>query len=252
MRQLAMTLAFVLPAAAALAQGSPPLRILPPDTAPHRDLDGPPRGAPQDQVPDLQVLPDQGKKPQGAPGQQAAPGAPGQAPAQRQATNRPAPKAPETDEQLLAKLAKAADGRAARPIERELQARWSHSESPSANLLLKRIDDAMEKMDFDTAREIAAKLTDIAPKFAEAWHRRATLASHGDDYQDAITSLRQALALQPKNFAALAELGGILEEFNDKPHALEAYRQAKGLDPHLDGIDDRIRLLTKDVEGQGI
>ena len=96
------------------------------------------------------------------------------------------------------------------------------------------------------------KLTQIAPSFAEAWHRRATLATQKDDYDDALTSLRQTLALQPKNFAALAELGSILEEYNDKPHALEAYRKAKALDPFIDGMDDRIRDLTKTVEGQGI
>ena len=248
MRKIALTLAFVLPVAAALAQPSPPLRGLPPDTPPHRDLQAPPKANPQD-VPDLQVLPDQ--TPGATPGQEGQ-AQPGRGPAPRQATNRPAPKAPETEDQLLARLAKAPDDRAARSIERELQARWAHSESPSANLLLKRIDDAMESKDYDTAREIANKLTDIAPKFAAAWHRRASLASRQDDYQDALTSLRQALALQPKHFVALAELGSILEEFDDKPRALEAYRQAKALDPHLDGIDERIRLLAKDVEGQGI
>jgi tetratricopeptide (TPR) repeat protein len=152
----------------------------------------------------------------------------------------------------LAKLAKAADQRAARPIERELKARWAHSGSPSADLLMKRTDQAMEAHDFDTARQIAQKLTDIAPEFAEAWHRRATLAAQKDDYEDAITSLRRTLSLQPKNFVALAELGGILEEYNDKPHALDAYRQAKAIDPFIDGITDRIRELTKTVEGQGI
>ncbi len=110
----------------------------------------------------------------------------------------------------------------------------------------------MEAHDFDTARQIAQKLTDIAPNFAEAWHRRATLATHKDDYEDALSSLRRTLSLQPKNFEALAELGEILEEYNDKPHALDAYRQAKAIDPFIDGIDDRIRDLTKAVEGQGI
>ena len=153
---------------------------------------------------------------------------------------------------MLARLAKAADQRGARAIERELKARWAHSGSPSADLLLKRTDQAMEAHDFDTARQIAQKLTDVAPNFAEAWHRRATLATHKDDYQDALSSLRHALVLQPKNFEALAELGQILEEYNDKPRALEAYRQAMALDPFIDGIKDRIRELTKAVEGQGI
>jgi tetratricopeptide (TPR) repeat protein len=206
---------------------------------------------PQEQVPDLQLLPPPGLgdvPPKGPPD-----GRPAQPPQNQAARpNRPPPKAPETDEQLLVKLAKAPDQRGARAIERELKARWAHSESPSASLLLKRADQAMEAHDFDTAREIAQKLTTIAPNFAEAWHRRATLAAQKDDYEDALTSLRHTLALQPKNFTALAELGSMLEEYNDKPHALDAYRQAKAINPFIDGVEDRIRELTKSVEGQGI
>jgi tetratricopeptide (TPR) repeat protein len=170
---------------------------------------------------------------------------------QRQ-TGRPTPRAPETDDQLLERLAKAPDQRAARRIERELRARWSHSDSPSADLLLKRVDQAIEAHDPETARSIVEKLTEIAPDFAEGWHRRATLAAEKDDFQDAIDSLRRVLALQPKHFIALAELGQILEEFDDKPRALEAYRMAKELDPFIDGLEDRIRQLSKEVEGQGI
>jgi tetratricopeptide (TPR) repeat protein len=207
-----------------------------------------PSSPPQDQVPDLQLVPPRG------PGEGAPKGPPDSkaTPPQAARPARPPPKAPETDDQLLTKLSKAADQRAARPIERELKARWAHTGSPSADLLLKRTDQAMEAHDFDTARDIVQKLTDIAPNFAEAWHRRATLAAQKDDYEDALTSLRRTLALQPKNFTALAELGGILEEYNDKPHALDAYRQAKSIDPFLDGLADRIRDLTKAVEGQGI
>src|SRR5689334_10032512 len=215
MRQLVLSFMLALPlAASAWAQPAP-------------------GGSAPDQVPDLQLIQPPGpgsEAPKGPPDQQAAP--PGQRPQNQQARPaRPPPKAPETDEQLLDKLAKAADRRAARPIERELQARWAHSGSPSADLLLKRADQAMEAHDVDTAREITQKLTEIAPEFSEAWHRRATLASQKDDYQDALDSLRRALALRPKHFMALAELGEILEEFNDKMHALEAYRQAKTLDP---------------------
>lgn len=200
-------------------------------------------------VPDLQVTPGPAPAPKRAPGAQGGPPAQAQAP---RAAGRPTPKPPETDDQLLAKLAKAADQRAARPIERELRARWAHTGSPSADLLLKRVDQAMEAHDFDTAHDIAVKLTAIAPNFAEAWHRRATLATQKDDYEDALSSLRRTLTLQPKNFVALAELGSILEEYNDKAHALDAYKQAKAIDPQIEGVGDRIKELTKSVEGQGI
>src|SRR5579871_7050089 len=242
MRQMLLSFVLVLPlAGSAWAQipSSPHDAPGTPDTDPHQGL--------QDQVPDLQLLP-----PRGPNAGRSNPGNPGAPPAQAGGPQRPVPKPPETEDQLLTKLAKSPDQRSARAIERELKARWSHSGSPSADLLLKRADQAMEAHDFETARQIAQKLTDIAPNFAEAWHRRATLATHNDDYEDALSSLRHTLSLQPKNFEALSELGEILEEYNDKPHALEAYRQAKAIDPFIEGITDRIRDLTKSVEGQGI
>jgi tetratricopeptide (TPR) repeat protein len=232
----ALTLAIALAVTAgALAQqinpdrplpGLPPLGQEPPEADDPAD--------PQDQQPEAQPPAPNGKQ------------------TGRPVTGRPTPRPPETDEQLLARLAKAPDARAARPIERELRARWSHSDSPSADLLLKRVDQAIHARDNDTARAIVEKLTEIAPDFAEGWHRRATLAAQKEDFPDAIESLRRVLALQPKHFIALAELGQILEEFDDKQRALDAYRKAKALDPFIEGLDDRIRELSKEVEGQGI
>jgi tetratricopeptide (TPR) repeat protein len=247
MRKLLATIAIVLPLSpAAWAQLTPerPLPGLPPLLGP-QDPDPQTPGQPPDQQPAPDTQPPQGQGPQGPQGQGPQAG-------RQQGPQRPVPRQPETDEQLLTKLAQTKEARDARPIERELRARWAHSTSPSADLLLRRADQAMRAHDMDTARTIVQKLTDIAPDFAEAWHRRATLAEEKDDFADAIDSLRRVLALQPKHFIALAELAEILEQFGDKPRALKAYREAKGLDPFIEGLDDRIRALSKDVEGQQI
>src|SRR6185295_17477529 len=175
-----------------------------------------PRLPPLGQVPPDPQPPEAEQPPDQAPDQQPEAQAPPQ-PQQggRGVAGRPTPRPPETDDQLLARLGKAADRRAARTIEGELRARWAHSDSPSADLLLKRADQAIRAHDSETARDIVNKLTDIAPNFAEGWHRRATLSAEKDDYQDAINALRRVLALQPKHFVAMAELGQILEEFDD-------------------------------------
>src|SRR5260221_11691443 len=125
MAQMLLTFVFVVPiASAAGAQPSPTPRSKPEAGAvyPHQI-------PPQEQVPDLQLLPPPGLgdvPPKGPPDSNPA------QPPQNQAArpNRPPPKPPETDEQLLTKLAKAPDQRGARAIERELKARWAHSESP--------------------------------------------------------------------------------------------------------------------------
>ena len=251
MRKLIVALAVVLPLSpAAWAQLTPerPLPGLPPLLDPQEPPDSNQAPTPDQQQPDVQ--PPQDQAPPGQNGQNQGPPQDQGQQATRQGPQRPVPRQPETDEQLLAKLSVTTEQRDARRIERELRARWSHSTSPTADLLLSRADQAMRAHDMDTARTIVRKLTDIEPDFAEAWHRRATLAVEKEDFNDAISSLRHVLKLKPKHFIALAELGEILEQFGDKSTALKVYREAKSLDPFIDGLDDRIRALTKDVEGQ--
>lgn len=248
MRKLLTVLALVLPLSpTAWAQ-----------LTPERPLPGlPPLLDPQDPAPDQDATPDQpapdAQPPQGQTPDNSGPGAQPPQGQQRQGNNgRPVPRQPETDDQLLTKLSQSKERRDARAIERELRARWAHSTSPTADLLMRRADQAMRAHDMDTARAIVEKLTGIEPQFAEAWHRRATLAAEKDDFPDAIESLRRVLKLQPKHFIAMAELAEILEQFGDKAQALKAYRQAKTLDPFIEGLDDRIRALSKEVEGQEV
>jgi tetratricopeptide (TPR) repeat protein len=158
---------------------------------------------------------------------------------------------PNTDV-LLKALQNAGSEPAARAVEEQIDKAWSRSGSPSADLLLERARAAAEDQDFDTASRILVKLTEIAPNFAEAWHQRAEVAAVKQDFHAAMTALRRTLMLQPRHFVALASLGAILEEFDNKPQALAAYRKALALNPYLDGIPDRIRALSREVEGQGI
>ena len=185
----------------------------------------------------------------------AAPAQPAPAQPQKPAATPARPTAPATGQEaarLLERLAKAESAGEARRIERQIQDLWSHSGSATADLLLERSAKLLEEEEMEKAKELLEKLTTIAPKFAEAWYQRASIAARMDDYEEAVTSLRQVLLLQPKHFIAMAELGAILEEFGDKDKALEAYRQAAVVNPFIEGLEDRIRELSRDVEGQGI
>ena len=55
------------------------------------------------------------------------------------------------------------------------------------------------------------------------------------------------LALEPRHFGALAGLGTILREIGDEKRALEAYRRAIAVDPHLANVQKAI----DDLEGKG-
>ncbi len=73
-----------------------------------------------------------------------------------------------------------------------------------------------------------------------------------ENFEEAMASLRHTLALEPKHFIAMAELGSILEEFGDEERALAAYREALAVNPFIEGLEERVRELTRSVEGQGI
>jgi Tfp pilus assembly protein PilF len=153
---------------------------------------------------------------------------------------------------LLSALASAKSQDSAKQIEDQLAILWAHSGSPSADLLLQRAQTALDDNDSQTGRTILKALTAIAPNFAGGWHTRAEAALGAEDYSDALLSLRRTLQLEPRQYDALASLAGILEDLNDKPHALAAYRRALAIDPFAQGVRDRVRELERDVEGQKI
>ena len=58
--------------------------------------------------------------------------------------------------------------------------------------------------------------------------------------------------LNPRHFAALAELASMLEDYGDKAGALKLYRRALELDPQMDIASRKVRELTQRVEGRDI
>ena len=50
----------------------------------------------------------------------------------------------------------------------------------------------------------------------------------------------------------LAGLGAILQDIGDDKDALDAYRRALAVHPHLKGIADKVKSLTEKVDGRDI
>ena len=60
------------------------------------------------------------------------------------------------------------------------------------------------------------------------------------------------LAREPRHFGALSGLGIILQELGDEKRALEAYRRALAIHPHIERIPDLAKKLAEKVDGRGI
>jgi tetratricopeptide (TPR) repeat protein len=160
--------------------------------------------------------------------------------------------APRPVDRLFADLQKADSREAAAPLEVQILQTFRQSGSPSIDLLLVRADTVVQAGDKDAAAKLAAAVTKLAPNFAEGWHLRAGVQAASGDDKAAMISLQKTVALNPRQFAALAELGSMLEEYGDKDGALKLYRRALALDPQYEGLARKVESLSRKVEGQGI
>lgn len=154
----------------------------------------------------------------------------------------------ETLDSLFAEL-KESDAQAAGRIEREIWNEWSKSGSPAMDLLLQRGRDAMAAGDMGAAIEHFTALTDHAPDFAEGWNARATAYFQAGEWGPSVNDIAKTLTLNPRHFGALSGLGMIFEQLEQPEKALEAYKAALAIHPHLQGVIEAVERLEAETAG---
>ena len=153
---------------------------------------------------------------------------------------------------LFGALKVAPDETSAKNIEDRIWALWLASGSDTCNLLMNRVKEAVDAEKYDLALKLLDAIIEIRPSYVEAWNRRATVFFLKKDYARALADIRQVLKREPRHFGALTGLGAIMQVIGEDKHALAAYRRAQEIDPHLKGIDDKIKTLADKVEGRDI
>ena len=113
-----------------------------------------------------------------------------------------------------------------------------------------RVKSAIDGKDVDLAIKLLNAVIEIKPDFIEAWNRRATLYYMKKDFGRALADIREVLAREPRHFGALAGLGIILQEFGDDKRALDAFRRALAIHPHLERIPDLVKRLSDKIDGR--
>lgn len=150
---------------------------------------------------------------------------------------------------LFERLKTAGEAEAGR-IETEIWIEWSKSGSPALDLLLQRGRDAMDLGDLPAAIEHFSAIIDHDPDFAEAWNARATAFYMAGEFGPSVADIGHVLTLNPRHFGALSGLAMILEETGKPERALEVYRAALAIHPHMKGAAEAIERLEKEAEGQ--
>ena len=153
---------------------------------------------------------------------------------------------------LFGALKAAPDEASAKHVEARIWALWMQTPSDTAALLMLRAKAAIEAQKVDVALKLLDAVIKLRPDYVEAWNRRATLYYLKNDYTHSLEDIRQVLIREPRHFGALAGLGMIMQEVGDEKRALEAYRKALAVNPHLEKIPDQVKSLTEKVEGRDI
>jgi tetratricopeptide (TPR) repeat protein len=146
----------------------------------------------------------------------------------------------------------APDEASAKAIEERIWARWMMSSSDTCNLLMSRVKAAADDKNYDLAIKLLDAIIAIKPDYVEAWNQRATVYYLQNDFGHAIADIGQVLAREPRHFGALSGLGLMLQDIGDDKDALDAYRKALAIDPHLEHIPDVVKSLSEKVEGRDI
>ena len=108
---------------------------------------------------------------------------------------------------------------------------------------------AMDQADFATAVEAFDEAVRMAPDFAEAWNKRATVFYLIGDYRRSIEDVQRTLALEPRHFGALSGLGLINLALDRKADALAAFEAALAVHPFLPARH-QIDALRDEVAGE--
>jgi len=140
----------------------------------------------------------------------------------------------------------------ARPVEADIWRIWTTSEDAAVNTLMSEGLDAMNRQDFPNALRKFDQMVAIAPDFAEAWNKRATLHYLMQNYDASLADIGKTLSLEPRHFGALAGQGlvfGALEQFEE---ALAAFDRALEIHPNLIGAQRNAAALRKYLKDREI
>ena len=153
---------------------------------------------------------------------------------------------------LFERLAKAQDTTEAKGVTGAIERVWMHSGSDTADLLMGRAMQALQRKDYALSQELLNAVVEIEPDWAEAWNKRATVRYLADDAMGSMQDIARVIKLEPRHFGALSGMGFILQRSGFDKRALEAFRKALEISPQQEEIRRLVEKLTLSVEGQGI
>lgn len=164
----------------------------------------------------------------------------------------PAPRAEVTLDPLFDRLRATPSAHEAQMLEVAIRHAWSRSGEGTVDALMGRAVEAIHAGQYETALDTLDRVVRTAPRWAEGWNLRATVHYLREDYAEAVVDIEHVLSLEPRHFGALAGLGRIFLELEDKEAALQAFEAALSIHPHLEEIREEAETIREELAGTPI
>jgi len=141
---------------------------------------------------------------------------------------------------LFDKLRTATDPFAVQALEEAIWEQWTMAPDPAQRQLMMRGLAEMEQQELQQAIVTFTKLIELAPQFAEAWNKRATVHWVLGNFAASINDICETVKREPRHFGAYSGLGMIRAQMGEHARAVAAFELAKKWNPHIVGIDAEI------------
>ncbi|MEM9989946.1 MAG: hypothetical protein AAF723_10550, partial [Pseudomonadota bacterium] len=113
-----------------------------------------------------------------------------------------------------------------------IEAIWATSPSAGVNVLVDRAQMALAAQDAATAGILINHINGLAPHFVHGWILKGELALLEEDPVVAEISYARAVALEPRHYEAISQLGYLAAQSDDKKLAYKRFREALDWNPY--------------------
>jgi tetratricopeptide (TPR) repeat protein len=155
------------------------------------------------------------------------------------------------DARSLMPLLKDDDAGVRRDAEKAIWQLWARSGNPEADRMLALGVDQIRRGDPAAAIETLSRVIDYAPRFAEAWNKRATARYVTGDLIGALDDMETVLRLMPDHFGSLAGYGHIYYRLEDMDQAVAYWERALAINPNLERIERTVEAVRRQMAARG-
>lgn len=121
---------------------------------------------------------------------------------------------------------------------------WFRADTPEHNEALREVIATARRGELDRADQLATRLIEEAPHFAEAYNQRAIIAFEQGKLEESARDCQRVLERNPYHFGALGGLAQCQMSLDRPDEALQTLQRAARLQPYNLGIKDGIRRLA--------